>query len=690
MENNRFSTRSNGRESSIHNGSLHSSEPSEDPISEPIKAAEFLRLSVGTTSIEGTGNGLIRKDPDFYTLFEECVPTDERLKGLRQRWIDSSYLQQRLFYCRPFCIVFEEPETSLIALWSRDSKKKAPTKLVRRSHHELGEVLQEGKLENVANQLSAAWPDTFGLLISHEGQPQRFQWHLGVPQLDDGTVILCRKSVANASQHLLMVEVSLYPSDNMMWQIMPNISNSILTMRTVAFLENLFAPTHSNFTSFGTISDWFPVQNTTPALHSTGNFGRGDWLCVQLNMRACIPDEAGYRVKRFKDAWGISPKGIGFPLQRQAAKIPDLARGTAQFAVEFLLSVAIVLRKRHRVGAPSALNYNVVVWLDYNTDFERRTERGSLFPMLSDRIDLDLGLEDCGAGGEGFFKVLVALTRTIDHWRRCWDTMMDKIDNIISVQLQDTLDKKRWGKLMFDDSFQLSEQYFTVLQLLRIFQNWIGETERGIQSLGEELVQQSELWQAWRRQNAKMDEVEWPLHTDTLRNNIGKVSNFFELRVTPLKERIERKKEEVASLQDALLNASSLREALKAKTLNLYIGVFTTVTVFFTPLGFIAAFWAIPFLAPNSEIPTPSGFIASFVAVPLLTYILSTVIIIYFWARSSQHLQNLALNGSWDIIDRVWRLLLGVVGQLIWGFHAIYNDLINMLPRRSQSQPTMA
>jgi hypothetical protein len=172
-----------------------------------------------------------------------------------------------------------------------------------------------------------------------------------------------------------------------------------------------------------------------PALHSTGNFGRGDWLCVQFNMRACIPDEEGYRVKRFKNAWGISPKGIGFPLQRQAAKIPDLARGTTQFAVEFLLSVAIVFRKRHRVGAPSALNYNVVVWLDYQTDFERRTERGSLFPVLSDRIDLDLGLDDCGAGGEGFFKFLLALTRTIDHWRRIWDTMMDKIDEIISVQV---------------------------------------------------------------------------------------------------------------------------------------------------------------------------------------------------------------------------------------------------------------
>ncbi|KAI0536472.1 hypothetical protein GGR58DRAFT_514518 [Xylaria digitata] len=433
-------------------------------------------------------------------------------------------------------------------------------------------------------------------------------------------------------------------------------------MRTIAFLESLFAPTNSNFTSFGTVSDWFPVQHTTPALHSTGNFGRGDWLCIQLNMRACIPDEAGHRIKRFKDGWGISPTGIGFPLQRQAAKISDLARGTTQFAVEFLLSVSIVLKKRNRVGAPSALNYNIVVWLDYKTNFDNQTVRDSTFPVFSDKIDLDLGLEDCGAGGEGFFHVLIVLTRTIDHWRKCWDTMMDKIDEIISIQLQDTLDPKRWGKLMFDDSFQLSEQYFTVRQLLRIFQNWIGETERGIQSFGEELAQQS------------------------LRSNIDKVRGFFELRVTPLKDRIKKKKEEVASLQDALLNASSRREALKAKTLNLYIGVFTTVTVFFTPLGFIVAFWAIPFLDPNSGISIPSGFTASFVTVPLLTYIISTVIVVYFWARSSQH-HNVI---SWDIPGNMWELVLLVARQVTKKIHILYQSFLDKLGSGGQPEPIMA
>ncbi|KAI0109494.1 hypothetical protein GGR51DRAFT_558187 [Nemania sp. FL0031] len=592
------------RESLIDNGTRGVSDRYQRPISisKPVDAADFVGFGAGITTIRDVETGHKRKsspaviksarstkkrggrsqtrtsiliEEDFYTLFEDCVPTDDRLKDLRQKWINSNYLQRRLLYCRPFHIVFEEPETSLTSIWPRNPESKRFTKLVRKSHHELSELLQEEKsesftnqppnawLESSAKQLSRAWPDSFGSLISAEGEPRRFQWHKGIPRLDYGTAIVCRKSLAGSLQDLLTVDVSLRPSDNVIWQILPTVSNSIMSMRMVAFLESLFAPTHSNFTSFGTISDWFPVQNTTPALHITGNFGQGDWLCVQLNMRACIPDKAGYRVKQFQDGWG-----------------------TTQFAVEFLLSVSIVLKKRHRVGAPSALNYNIVVWLDYNTKLEGRTDRRSNFLVLSDRIDLDLGLEDCGPGAEGFFQLLIVLTRTIDHWRKCWDAMMDKIDKIIS--LQDTLDKNRWGKLMFDDSFQLSEQYFTVLQLLRIFQNWIGETERGIQSLGDELVQQCELWQLWRQEHAEMDEIEWRLDTEALRNNIRKVTNFFELRVAPLRERIEKKNEEVKSLQDALLNASSLREALKAKTPNLYIGVFTTVTVFFTPLGFIA------------------------------------------------------------------------------------------------------
>jgi hypothetical protein len=105
---------------------------------------------------------------------------------------------------------------------------------------------------------------------------------------------------------------------------------------------------------------------------------------------------------------------------------------------------------------------------------------------------------------------------------------------------------------MFDDSFQLSEQYFTVLQLLRIFQGWIEEVEKGIDDLKKELIGQYESWRAWRRLYALKDEEEWPLDMEKLEANFEKVKGFFELRVNPLKERIRRKKEEVESLRDGV------------------------------------------------------------------------------------------------------------------------------------------
>lgn len=218
-------------------------------------------------------------------------------------------------------------------------------------------------------------------------------------------------------------------------QIMPSIYTSVIGMPTIAFLECLFAPTHEGYTGVGTISDWFPIQNPTPTIFSTGAFGSGDWLCMRFNLRACVPDKERQRGKRFSHGLGVSPAGIGFPLKRQSARIPHFFRGDDEFAVEYLLSVAIVLRKRYQRDLPSSVRYNVVVWLDYRTEFDERPERGSLLPILTDRVDLDLDLKHCGAGGAPFFQFLMVLTRVIDHWTKCWDAMIDKIDETIGVQV---------------------------------------------------------------------------------------------------------------------------------------------------------------------------------------------------------------------------------------------------------------
>lgn len=106
--------------------------------------------------------------------------------------------------------------------------------------------------------------------------------------------------------------------------------------------------------------------------------------------------------------------------------------------------------------------------------------------------------------------------------------------------------------LMFDDSFQLSEQYFTVLQLLRIFQRWIEEAEEAMADLRGNLTGQYENWIDLRRLNAPEDEIEWPLDMPTMNANWDKVETFFHGRVNSLKLRIERKKDEVESLRSGV------------------------------------------------------------------------------------------------------------------------------------------
>lgn len=251
-------------------------------------------------------------------------------------------------------------------------------------------------------------------------------------------------------------------------QIAPTASISILTMSTVAFLEGLFAPSHTqrSIDYIGTLTDWFPVQNSLPVFHGIGDFVHFEWSCTRFNMRACIPDERGHRVEQFKDGYGVSPATLGFPLKRQAARVTGFSGTGDHFAVEFLVSISLILRYR-----PSVFKHTIVVWLDYRIDLDGSPEHSSLFSAVPHRVDLEADLKDCGRGGAGILQFMKVLVRCIDYWRKRWDTMMAKVNEIVSVQL---------------------------------------------------------------------------------------------------------------------FNASTLREALKAKTLNLLIGVFTVVTVFYTPLSFMA------------------------------------------------------------------------------------------------------
>lgn len=88
-----------------------------------------------------------------------------------------------------------------------------------------------------------------------------------------------------------------------------------------------------------------------------------------------------------------------------------------------------------------------------------------------------------------------------------------------------------------------------------------------------------------------------------------------------------------------LFNATSLREATKGIELNRAVYVFTVVTVIYTPISFLATFFALPFLNNAGDdgktaASIPGGFKTSFIVIPLVTYVASLAFACYFHAKS--------------------------------------------------------
>ncbi|KAF5532806.1 regulatory alcR [Fusarium mexicanum] len=176
-------------------------------------------------------------------------------------------------------------------------------------------------------------------------------------------------------------------------------------------------------------------------------------------------------------------------------------------------------------------------------------------------------------------------------------------------RLEDLDNLGKVEELMFDSSFKRSKDYFVALQVLRIMDEWLDEVESTV----EDMFKDSVLVPAsmWPDRSAESFEV---------------AVRYVNKQATAIKSRVRKKQEEINSLRDGLFNATSLRESSKAMALNQAIYVFTVVTVLFTPVSFLATFWALPFLNNPTEgtdvVPVPAAFRNSFIIMPILTYTL--------------------------------------------------------------------
>lgn len=118
------------------------------------------------------------------------------------------------------------------------------------------------------------------------------------------------------------------------------------------------------------------------------------------------------------------------------------------------------------------------------------------------------------------------------------------------IQPSDTLDKDQWQTLMFDSEFKVSETYFSVLQMLRIFNEWIEQTE------SEWSLLLRRVRHAYVHRKSKSAGGWSSSRSDTdrkiLEEKLRDVEELMRHLASILKKRIEKKRIEVESLRDGV------------------------------------------------------------------------------------------------------------------------------------------
>ncbi|KAL5589154.1 hypothetical protein FOBRF1_015682 [Fusarium oxysporum] len=246
---------------------------------------------------------------------------------------------------------------------------------------------------------------------------------------------------------------------------------------------------------------------------------------------------------------------------------------------------------------------------------------------------------------------LFEIIRVFEKCMDAWGDALDAIDGLVHVSLDDLDNQAQVEDLMFDKSFDRSKDYFVALQLLRLMDEWIDEVVPSIREMKE---------------NPSVER--FPLCAAEAMDNFDAAIRNMKERADVVQKRVRKKQVEVNSLRDGLFNATSLREATKAMALNQAIYVFTVVTVLFTPVSFLATFWALPFLNNPIErsgvVPEPSAFRNSFIIMPLLTYVLVIGVAWFVGQHNGTNALLGLLRELWEILGQLMRFAWSVLPRM--------------------------
>ncbi|KAI0855033.1 hypothetical protein F4860DRAFT_57676 [Xylaria cubensis] len=220
-------------------------------------------------------------------------------------------------------------------------------------------------------------------------------------------------------------------------------------------------------------------------------------------------------------------------------------------------------------------------------------------------------------GLEGTIAFQIAVLVSVNIWEKEWNSVLDSIDDCIRFRLDQTIRPKEIEKWLFDDNFERSRLYLTILQTLRIFGEYISTVSHDLRLLDDVFLKNTDfpMYKMSRRE------------LQALRSNWELVRETQKKVEQDLLSRISSKTEEVKTFRDGLFNASSLREANRSSVMGRYVIVFTVVTVLYLPPNFISTVLNMSIFAKDIA-QWKWEFKVATVSVSLLTYILALLSII--------------------------------------------------------------
>ncbi|KAL9613084.1 MAG: hypothetical protein Q9167_002341 [Letrouitia subvulpina] len=181
----------------------------------------------------------------------------------------------------------------------------------------------------------------------------------------------------------------------------------------------------------------------------------------------------------------------------------------------------------------------------------------------------------------------MVISRILVHWAK----INEYIEKFIAGQ--DTfLDEDRHDHLLFDDdSFTRSRQYFWVINCIEEFVLIIDETINHYENV--------------RKWVCPSVGSEWRKHEKALE------------KLKAMKQKFESQRNRATMLRDGLFSASAVFESRLSTRLAQNVKLLTYVSIFYLPLAFCAALWAIPNITKPS---TRTPFIIAAVLVGFVTY----------------------------------------------------------------------